>query len=66
MIKEDAADYISSGEKHIQSGEDEKALLDFRKAAELSPAECGDLCGNRPLAFKFGKKDEALDVYKRP
>ncbi len=65
MIKEDAADYISSGEKHIQSGEDEKALLDFRKAAELSPQSAETYVAIGRSLFKFGKKDEALEVYKK-
>ena len=65
MLKEDAADYISSGEKHVQSGEDEKALLDFRKAAELSPQSAETYVAIGRSLFKLGKKDEALEVYKK-
>lgn len=65
MLKEDAADYISSGEKHIQSGEDGKALLDFRKAAELSPQSAETYVAIGRSLFKLGKKDEALEVYKK-
>ncbi|MBI5203329.1 MAG: AMIN domain-containing protein [Nitrospirae bacterium] len=65
MIKKDAADYISSGEKHIQSGEDEKALLDFRKAVELNPQSAETYVAIGRSLFKFGKKDEALDIYKK-
>ena len=66
MIKEDAADYISSGEKHIQSGEDEKALLDFRKAAELSPQSAETYVAIGRSLFKFGKKTRRLKSTKRP
>lgn len=65
MIKKDAADYISSGEKHIQSGEDEKALLDFRKAVELNPQSAETYVAIGRSLFKFGKKDEALEIYKK-
>ncbi|MDO9289747.1 MAG: AMIN domain-containing protein [Thermodesulfovibrionales bacterium] len=65
MPKENAADYISSGEKHIQSGEDEKALLDFRKAVELNPQSAETYVAIGRSLFKLGKKDEALDIYKK-
>ncbi|TAL26216.1 MAG: AMIN domain-containing protein [Nitrospirae bacterium] len=64
MPKQDAADYLSSGEKHVESGEHEKALLDFKKAAELNPRSAETYVAIGRSLFKIGKKDEALEAYK--
>lgn len=63
-IKKDAAGYLSSGEKHVESGEHEKALLDFKKAAELNPQSAEIYVAIGRSLFKLGKKDEALEAYK--
>jgi len=64
MKKEDVASLLSSGEKHVESGEHEKALLDFKKAAELSPGKAEIYVFIGRSLFKMGKKDEALEAYK--
>jgi len=63
--KDETAGLIESGGKYIKVGEYEKALLDFRKAAEISHgnAELHVYIG-RSL-FKLGKKEEAIDAYKQ-
>ena len=63
--KEDAGSLIASGGKYIESGEYEKALLDFRKAAELSPGHPETYLFIGRSLFKLGKKEEAIAAYKQ-
>lgn len=63
--KEDAGNLIASGGKYIESGEYEKALLDFRKAAELSPGHPETYLFIGRSLFKLGEKEEAIAAYKQ-
>lgn len=62
-IKED--DFISSGERYIKLGEYEKALHDFRKAAELNPSRAETYVSIGHSLFKLEEKEKAIESYKQ-
>lgn len=63
--KERADTLMSSGAKYFEAGEYEKALLDFRKAAELSPGHPETYLFIGRSLFKLGEKEEAIAAYKQ-
>jgi tetratricopeptide (TPR) repeat protein len=63
--KDDVASLISSGEKYTESGEHEKALLDFMKAAEINPNNAEIYVHIGRSLFKLGKREDAFEAYKQ-